>query len=82
MNTTDGEDPIVRAIESLPDAPIAPALARDVAAKARLALEAKTSLSSRLDHFFMDRLMPAALGALALGYAAGLIEFYGRVYGG
>ncbi len=80
--STNENDPIVRAIESLPDTPIAPKLARDVAEKARLALEAESSVWSRVDRFFIDALMPAALGALTLGYAAGLVEFYGRVYVG
>ena len=80
--TTQNEDPIVLAIEALPDDPISPELARDVGRKARFALAAESTLLARFDRFWMDRLMPAALGASATVYSLGLIEFLGRIYVG
>lgn len=75
------DDPIAKAIESLPDEPIAPKLAADVLRKARLSLEAEKSAISRLDHFLMDKLMPAALSAVVVWYGFGLVDFFERTYG-
>jgi hypothetical protein len=79
---TTNEDPIAKAIESLPDEPISPALARNVGRNARAALEGESHFWVRFDRLWMDRLMPVALGSSALVYMLGLVDFLGRTYVG
>lgn len=74
------DDPIQRAIASLPDEPLGPERQRHVLRLAQAALEAEKSVFARADHFMMDKLMPMAFAAFIVGYSVGLVDFLKRTY--
>jgi hypothetical protein len=76
------DDPIAQVIARLPDEAIRPALAANVQQRARMALAAESGKWARVDHFFMDRLMPVALAGYAAFYAFEFVTFLGRFYVG
>jgi len=80
--TTNNDDPIAKALLALPDEKVSPKIAAEVYRSARRTLELETSVWSRFDRLWMDRLMPAALFVMVAGYSVGFVDFLHRAYPG
>lgn len=74
------DNPIEKAIASLPDEPLAPERQNQILRLAQTALEAEKSKFARFDHFMMDKLMPLALSTFVIWYGVGLVSFLKRTY--